>query len=177
MMNVSPENMLYEELRLDGTGVAEVTSDYSSSATPFYVEPSSGEVWVVRRMIGSYQDASGGTMSEYGNLGDPLTTGITMKIFNSSADIKVLNATPVLSNGHWGAKCYDVDQKTWGQGDELFVFRWSFFKDVPEGIILDSALGNRLGFVAEDDFEGLVSHHFEIRGYKVAPPHALVDIG
>lgn len=171
-MFVSPEKMLYEQLLLNGSGTSQITSDYSSSATPFFVQPPNDETWVIRRMIGSYQDAGGGTMSEYGNLGGALATGIRMKVYDDSVDLKILNDF-VKSNGHWGSNCYDVDAKAWGSGDDLFVFRWSFFKDVPEGIVLDGALGHRLGFIANDDFEGLVNHQFNVRGYIVTPTYTV----
>lgn len=142
-----------------------MTADYSVTPAEFYVAPPENEIWLIRRMIASIEDASGATAAEYGNLGLALPNGISPKVYTENGTIlDLVDGDPITTNSDWAENCFDVQLKTWGAGNEKFVIRWSFFKDNETGVLLIGRHGHRLGITANDDFTGLVSHNFHVRG-------------
>lgn len=155
----------YLDTNGDGTGTKEVLN---ANATPveFYIQPPAGETYILTRMIVSMSDS--GTMDSggYGNNGaSPLTNGITVVVERKGSLFYSLTDPdyPVKTNGEWGALCYDVDPRDYGQGDEYINVRWTFAKS-GEDVRLNGNKNDRLVVTASDTLSHLVTHKFLVQG-------------
>lgn len=166
-MATAPRDAIYQFLSTDGAGGGTINAngDYSSTPTRFYIQPPQGEEWTILRMIGEIRDTNGFSAEEYGNLGAALTNGLDVRLVNPSGTIATLAET-LKYNAEWAAKCYDCDIKTWGTGQEILVFRWTFERDVPGGIVLNGDDGEALEIMMRDNLTGLLEHEFHVRGYN-----------
>ena len=154
----------YADTNGDGSGTKSAIGNYSGGQEIFYLQPPVGQVYRVHRLLFSAEDTSGMTAQEYGNLAAPLTNGIEMKIQNDTGTITDLtDGVPIKTNGQWGRKCFDADLKTWGNGDELIVARWTFSKS-GSAIVLSGSRNDRLEILLNDDFTGLISQYFLLQG-------------
>lgn len=157
----------YADTDGDGSGTKNANGDYSGGEEIFYIQPPADESFYVSRLIVSIEDASGFSAAEYGNLAAALSTGVEVRVQDDAGTIiDLTDALPVKTNAGWGALCYDVDLKTWGQGNELLVVRWTFSKS-GQFIKLNGDDGERLEIVLNDDLDGLVGHRFLLQGYRV----------
>jgi hypothetical protein len=148
----------------NGTGTKNANGDYSSSAEVFYLQPPAGVAYRVHRMIVSLEDTTGMTAQEYGNLAAALGNGVEIMVKDDSGTVADLtDGIPVKTNAQWGRMCYDVDVKTWGQGDELLVARWTFAKS-GAAIVLNGNHNGRIEVLLNDDLRGLISHYFLVQG-------------
>lgn len=162
----------------DGTGTFNAVGDYSLTAERFYIQPALNQIYELSRMMIMIQDTGSFDADLYGNnIG--LTNGINLEVKQGGPEGGVLipmTPVPIMNNSQWGANCFDVDVKAWGDGDEVLVARWSFSKDVITtnissnigGITLNGALRQCLVITLNDDFSSLNDHTFAIRGVITA---------
>lgn len=145
-------------------GSNNANGNYSGAETFFTVAPGASEVYRIHRMVVTIEDTSGFTAQEYGNLGFALTNGVSVQIRNAGGLVKNLtNGNPVKTNAQWAGLCYDADLKTWGSGDELLAVRWSFDRSGAP-LRIDGAAGEYFAISLNDNFSGLVDHHFFLQG-------------
>ena len=148
----------------DGTGTKNAIGNYAGGQEIFYIQPPTGVVYRVHRMLVSYEDAAGMQAQEYGNTGAALTNGIQIRIQNDTETLSdITDGVPIKTNAHWGRMCYDVDVKSWGSGDELLCARWTFAKS-GAAIVLDGSRNERLEILLNDSFTGLISQYFLLQG-------------
>lgn len=149
----------------DGTGGFNANGDYSSTEEIFYIQPPSDKVYCIQRMIGMIEDSNNMRAEYYGDMGVALTNGITVRVSNNNGVIlDMTNGHPIKRNAEWGQFCYDVDLKSWGTGNEFILIKWDL--SLPEqSLFLTGANGDKLELILNDDFSGLVSHHFVIEGH------------
>ena len=159
----------FADLNGDGTGVYDLTGDYSGVADIAYVQPPAGSILRLTRMIIYIRDNGQFNASNYGNRAT-LTNGISVRVQNDSGTILNLTAQEtVVTNAGWGSNCYDVDLKEWGSGDKMLMARWTFER-AGYPIRLDGDNNERFEIVLNDDFTDLVNHAFNLQGYwEVAP--------
>lgn len=150
----------------DGTGATTANGDYSLSAQDFKITAPSAYRYEVERLIVSVYDTAGMQAQEYGNLGAELTNGIEILVLNASDEtiLDVTDGRPIVRNSDWGARCYDVDVKSWGSGNEMLVARWTLAK-AGAGLLLKQ--GQSLAVRLNDNFTGLIGHTFEVQGLIV----------
>lgn len=149
----------------DGGGTKNATGNYSGAAQTFSLAPPLGTVYRVARLIISLEDTQTMAAEEYGNLGSALTNGITIRIHNGTSTVlDITDGVPIKTNAHWGAKCYDVDVKTWGNGQELLCARWTFTQ-AGQYLRIDGTQSEELQVVLNDDFTGLITQYFFAQGY------------
>lgn len=152
----------------NGTGDFNANENYSSGGlgqTIFRIAPGAGEVFRVSRMLVGVYDSSGMQCQEYGNLGSALTNGVVVRVHNGSSTlIDLTDNLPIKYNGQWGALCFDADVKSWGNGNELLVVRWTFTNS-GQYIRLDGDNNEELQIVLNDDLSGLIEHTFTVQGY------------
>ena len=163
----------YFSRHLTDTGLKAGTKDMSSDHSggggdEFYVIPRPGESRLhVARMIAYYEDAAGGTAAEYGNIGAALSNGITVWLKNDTETITdITDGDPVKTNAGWAAHCYDAQRLDWGNGNDMFVVRWTFTKGgqyIPVGDIDNE----RFGVTINDSLVGLVTQVIKVQGYVV----------
>jgi hypothetical protein len=74
---------------------------------------------------------------------------------------------PVKTNADWKTKMFDFDVFDIGIGDNYAVGRWTFAKAGTALRLVGRPDGtsDRLVFRLNDDFSGLVEHHFLVQGY------------
>ena len=148
----------------DGTGTKNANGNYASEAEIFYCQPGATEKIAATRMLVSVEDTNGFIAEEYGNLATALTNGVTVRVSDDNGVIVDLtDGIPVKYNAQWGALCYDVDVKTWGNGNELLVARWTFQK-AGDFLNLDGSYNERVEVVLNDNLTGLISHYFLLQG-------------
>ena len=148
-------------------GVAiDAIADYSLTPRYFAFTTRESGVVEVQRMIVTIRDTAGFQAEEYGNLGSELTNGLNV-VKRDGDNNEVLNLTPqsIKSNAEWASYCYDADIKTWGNGDEFLLVRWTFGKS---GSPLKLKFGDSIAVRVNDDLQGLVSHRFLIQGQRLA---------
>lgn len=152
----------------NGSGTKNANGNYSGAGlgeTIFKIQPAAGSVYRIARVIISIRDASGFQAEEYGNLAAALSTGIEVRVQNDSGTlIDLTDGIPITTNAAWGELCYDVDLKTWGNGDEFLLVRWTFSRSGTTPQLVGDR-NERLEFVLNDDLSGLVSHYFLAQGY------------
>jgi hypothetical protein len=144
-----------------------VTGDYSDGglgSTIFKIAPLDGEVYVISRLLGYYEDVGAFDTDKYGN-NITLTNGITMEYDWRNEVIQLIADGPIKTNGNWAATCYDVVQQAFGLGNEYLSFRWTFQKTC-EVIRLDGSKGEELRMIFHDDFSDLEVHQFQIQGFQ-----------
>lgn len=151
----------------DGSGDNSYVGDYSVTPKTLYLTPGpnvgSGSTIQLHRMIISIMDGNGMTATEWGNLGSALTNGLEFKVLRKGVDQGIFAGINPKSNASWGALCFDVDIKTWGQvpTDDILVARWTFAKS---GAPIRLHYGDEFQINLNDDFTGLVKQHFLVQG-------------
>lgn len=151
---------LYLDSIGDGTG----TKDMATTPDVYLLECATDKRLIIERMLISYQDAGGGTVEEYGNLGAALTTGIEVKLVdeNDNVLIDLTDGVPVQQNGHWSRQCFDAARLDWGAGEDLFIVRWTFSK---AGRPIFMERGDRFEFQINDSLVNLSNHYVNVQGY------------
>lgn len=150
----------------DGSGVKNANLDFNSTPDIFFIQPPSGVIYKIHRLIVSVEDTNGYIAAEYGNIGSVLSTGITVRVQDGSGTIVDLtDGEKIKSNADFGKFFFDVDLKTYGAGDEMLVARWTFTNHgVP--LRLDGTTNERLEVTLDDDLTGLLGHFFMVHGYE-----------
>jgi len=150
----------------DGTGDFQAIGDYSVTPTDFFIQPASGEIFILHRMLVMIEDSSGMAARDYGNIANGLTNGIAIGTFRDGVLVNQLTQnTPILTNGEWARPCHDVDLKTWSTGNEVLTVRWTFEKS-GKPITLNGGKKESFRVTLNDDLTGLVEHTFHVQGYK-----------
>jgi len=148
----------------DGTGLIDATGDYSAAEEIFYIQPPAGSVYRIARMLVHVEDSGTIDSGKYGN-GIVLTNGITVRSKDDTGVIvDYCGGHPIIVNQHWAMMCYDVTRSNYGAGNEHLNARWTFSKS-GQFMRLVGDNNERLEIVFNDDFTGLVAHHFTIQGY------------
>jgi len=148
----------------DGSGGKSFTADYSSAQGIAFIQPAASEVMILERMLVTIEDTTGFAAADYGNITDGLTNGIQVRVQDDSGTVADLtDGVPITTNANWATFCYDADLKTWGNGNEFIMVRWTFGKSgVP--VRLSGNKNARLEVLFDDDLRGLVSHNFLVQG-------------
>jgi hypothetical protein len=149
----------------DGTGQKNARGNYAGSNASMMLKPASGTVFHLTRMLVYIRDTGSFDAEDYGN-GITLTAGI--EVFIKDANGTIVNLTdsvPIMNNGSWSRICYDVNQESYGTGDEYLAARWTFAKAGQE-ISLDGSKGEYLEVQLRDNLSNLVEHRFTVQGYN-----------
>lgn len=147
----------------DGTPTG--VKDMSTTADEYFLKDASATL-LISRLIVSYRDGGGGTVSEYGNLNAALTNGILVQVRGrDGVTVKqdLLDGEPVKTNGDWARFCYDANRLDWGSGDDYFVVRWTLAKS---GEALTLEPGQRLSMIIQDDLTNLTEHYCLAQGIR-----------
>ena len=154
----------YLDTNGDGTGTKTAIGEYQAGAEIFYIQPPTGQVYRLSRILPFVEDAGTFDSGSYGN-GITLTNGITVRVQNDSGTIVDLtDGLPVKLNTHWARLCYDLTISKFGTGNEYLHARWTFAKS-GQMIRLVGDNNERLEVVLHDDFSDLVSQYFMVQGY------------
>jgi len=161
--------MLHPRHRIDGFlsngSTTSAVGNYASAVERFIWTPLTNRTAHIYRMIVTIEDAGAFDAAKYGN-NITLTKGIQVVVRNVADDSQVHNlaAGVIKTSGDWGARCFDVDVKKWGTGNEILVVRWTFARAGSPIALNDSMY---LSVELNDDFSNLVNHRFLIQGEYV----------
>lgn len=151
----------------DGTGT--INSAVNGSVTPvlFKISPPSSGLIEVHRMMVIVRDDGAFSAATYGNK-VALTNGMQVGIYDDTTGDIIQDYTlggPIKDNADWGEHCYDVDLKTWGQGDQFLLVRWTF---ALAGITPTLVAGSNrcLGVKVRDDLSSIVYQRFKVQGFR-----------
>lgn len=151
----------------DGTGEKSAIGDYSpvgSGQTSFFLQPASGTVCRISRLIIQIEDNSAIFSAEnYGGIASPLSSGIQIFVPINGTSSDLTDGLPIKANAHWGRFCYDINFSSFGTGNNFLSARWTFAK-AETFIRLVGDLNQRLEIVLNDDLSDLVSHTFLVQG-------------
>ena len=150
----------------DGSGTKQAIGDYSSGED-FKITPPSGQIYRITRLVVFIEDTRTFDPNKYGNLGDALGNGISIKTKNANGDIKDLtDGIPITNNAAWGRVCYDATVSNYGgtPANEALHVRWTFAKS---GTVIRLVGDNGEFLAAElsDNLTGLIEHTFLVQGY------------
>lgn len=146
------------EFLKDGSNI-NANSNYSGSVTDFKYVANENNTKITR-MIVFIRDTGGGIdVTKYGNITGGLNIGIKTYIKPSGqAKIYLHSDLPIMSNGNWGAICYDSEIR-----DTIVSVRWTFNKSGTSLILQNQ---DEFGVELNDDLSGLNEHYFLIQGNK-----------
>ena len=157
---------VFRHLDTNGDGSGSPDGNVAGGRTLF-IQPPAGTVYLIHRMLIKVQDGGVWTADGFGS-GNALATGIRVYLAQNGVEkLDLLDGQPVKTNGGWGGVCYDVELKTWGNGDSFLVVRWTFSKaGIP--VMLDSRTQDQLVVALADDLSGLEELHFFVQGHQPA---------
>lgn len=142
--------------------------DGSSVAVPFFTGPLKDK-WSIHRMIVIIEDNAVITADNYGGL-SALTNGITVKVTESGATgpviVDLLDGSPIKNHVGWAAHTFDMQDQTFGSGNNFVAVRWTFSHG-GRPLILDSFRNEKLVVTINDNLSTLVSHQFQIQGHEM----------
>ena len=147
----------------NGTGTKNANGNYSGSVGTeiFYIQPASGVVFQIRRLIAVVVDGTGGNDTEYGNLGAALTAGVTVRVQDGSGTILDLtDGDPVAANRDW-YRIADVTIAAFALSNDVLQAVWDF----SPRLRLEGGSSERLEVVLNDDLTGLTEHYFIVHGF------------
>lgn len=151
----------------DGTGTTNAAGDYSGGVTNFLIAPPAGDIYAINRMIVQIRDAGTIDAGSYGN-NLTLANGILVQYHDNSGLVTDLTSgIPIETNADWGRVCYDVQEVSFGSGDNYIGIRWTFGKSGAP-LVLKGDEGDELRVVLNDDFSELTGHYFMVQGYRGA---------
>lgn len=171
-----PEDAIYKWMDNVGDGSGYSNMNHENSASAAFAAYVATENCLIERLIVSMEDTTGMQAQEYGNLGSALAVGWKFLVLDESSATAcdLTDGVPITTNAEIGQTCYDVDVKSWGSGNELLLARWTFTR-AGQAIFLPK--GYRVKVPLADDFTGLISHRFQVQGYKYWRSGAKMDSG
>lgn len=103
---------------------------------------------------------------KYGN-NITLTNGIKCQLENDRGEMtaSLINGGLIYTNADYARYAEELKLVNWGSGNEIMVVHFEFYNQWGTPIYL--AKGHSLIAILNDDFTGLVSHEFSLRGKKV----------
>ena len=148
----------------DGTGNISGTADYSSATTDFKFVPGPNDIIRINRMLIAVVDTQPFNADLYGK-DIVLTNGISVTKKNASGVVQDLtNGQPIMTNAAWGHVGFDVNNLSFGAGNQHLVVRWTF-ANVGQPLRVDGTKGEFFAVTLSDNFTGLIEHLFNIQGY------------
>ena len=161
----------------DGTGTIEMSDDFSNASgatgkTRFYIQPPEDEKYFLERMLVVIRDAQGISVEKYGAIAGGLTNGIRLDIRSQGKIVDdPLGGQTIQTNVDWARYSgVDVEDKTWGTGDDFISVRWTWGAGAGP-VELDGRSAMRLTVTCEDDMSGLVSQTMFVQGTSDKTPH------
>jgi len=148
----------------DTNAIGNYGATTSSVPTHFWYEAT--EDTRIERMMVEIEDTSGMAAADYGNITGNLSEGIQIKHFAKDGVTELHDFTSqasIVSNADWAKYCYDVDIKTWGNGNDFLFVRWTFRR---AGTPIRLQVGEHFAVLLHDDFSGLIQHKFLVQGYR-----------
>ena len=163
MENTPKERALYQNVSSngDGTGTTELIG---AAAADYYVRPSPGEKFTLKRLNMVQIDANFNAATGYG-AGAALTNGITVTVEGDNGVIVNYTPIPIKKTYDW-ALLSGVDASSINAaGADVNIVRWTFSKGCGD-IVLDGAKGEFLKVSFGDAMNFMTSLAIQVQGCK-----------
>lgn len=146
------------------TAATNLILDWSSTDGAAWIEPPTGQMLEVHRMITHVGDTGAMDADNYGSTANALANGLSLIIERDGVEIFDLNDYHrVTRNSDWSHFAYDVNLDDFGTGINFIKSRWTFTK-FGNPILLRDARKDKLKMVLRDDFTFLDEQHFVVQG-------------
>lgn len=155
----------YLDTNGDGTGTKEAIGNYSVTPDTFFIQPATNEIMNIGSLL---LHVAGGTafgISEYGNIGTPLTVGVVINITINGSTIAFTNSHPLKSNGDLMHIANSFDIHAFKNLETSIAARITN-EAFGTGLILKGYTNDKLEIILNDDFTTLTSHDFIVTGFK-----------
>lgn len=151
----------------DGSGVKNAIGDYSSTPTKFLIKSKPGEMFFINRLLVSIEDDKTCDAEVYGSMASALTNGVEIKeTANDALVVDITDGLPIKTNGEWGRICSSLEVKDWGPTAAYdYIQVCVTFGKCGQPLFIDGDSKEQLEIILNDDFSGLVAHHFMVQGY------------
>ena len=166
-----PNSKLFSEfLSINGEDNTHSITNANATLTTFSIAPAAGKVLELNRILITVQDSGVIDATDYGAIAGGLTNGMTLSVHDADGLKYLLTDShkPIKTNVDWGAYCYDVEDKSWGTGDNFLVARWTFAKS-GKPVYLRGDRSERLVLETADTMSALVEHLVLAQGYYITP--------
>lgn len=159
----------------DQTGLTNAIGDETPGE--FFIQAQPGQQLVIARLIVYIEDGVTGKFDpgKYGDIA-ALPNGIKVQVRESDDEVinDLTNGHAIHTNGQWQQVCFDVSVLDNNSTMSLAV-RWTYDKSIPQGygeeghtpIVLNP--GQKFSVIVNDNFTGLLSHHFLVQGVETVP--------
>jgi len=153
----------YKKMWLDTDDqILDMAVNGSVTEQRFVIKPNAGEVIRIHRLITYVQDTGTFDTDKWGN-GIVMVNGMKIELKQNGVVNDLTGINPIRTTGEFQAIQYDLDHKTFGQGDEYIVSRFSFSKaGQPIRLIGDN--GDELVVVIRDDLSALTKQTITAQG-------------
>jgi hypothetical protein len=144
----------------NSTGSKMATGTYAA-ATSFYLQPPTGAVYDISRLIVSVEDSAVITSNLYGAVASP-TTGVVIRRVSGSTIITLTDGISLTSNIAWRRFCEVTQTNNAGTTNQL----QAICKFDGALLRLSGDQSEKLEVVLNGDFSGLEGHYFVAEGFK-----------
>jgi len=104
----------------------------------------------------------------YGDLAGALTNGLLLRSRTAAGAIVVdtLGGFPIKENHHFAHFFTTITNRSFAASNFDVTFTMYMFTDFTKGVQLNGAIGDYFELYANDNFTGMVDHHFVIKGVR-----------
>ena len=150
----------------DGSGTTNAIGNYAVP-TSFFIQPPTDIVYEIALLEFHISDAGKFGQTEYANLGAALSTGIIVKTSDDVGDIFIItNGEPIKTNDDYFHIATLLNLHDWGGVDDTLFVTLNFVDRYGSPLLLDGDQNQKLEIILEDNFAGLIDHHFIASGIK-----------
>ena len=150
----------------DGTGTKNSAVDHSSAQGIYYLQPPTGEIYHITRLLITIRDTNKLVEGKYGDtLDNTAGDGIQVRVQDDSGTIiDLTDGVTVKQNEDWEIFAHDATVDATTNGKKTGNARWTFAKG-GTNLRLDGNKNQRLEMVLDDNFSTLVAHYACAQGY------------
>ena len=152
----------------DGTGVVNAVGDYTATTETFFIQPAAGEIFEIEKLLIHIVDSGALPATVYGGLGAALDPGINIVVTNEGSIARSVVPGLITANDelqHVGNGGFALTNFT--GGIDAITATLDFVKIMRAPLILDGDQDHKLEVILDDDdFTGLVDHHFIVHGRR-----------
>ena len=148
----------------DGLGTYNLNGNYAATATDFYYKATSQ--YDIHSLLVVISDNATFNQIDYGAIVGGVTNGVKLFIrpAGSAADIALLSGVAVKQNFEWLSLTHETRLTQFSGTPQTLMMNFDIFTDYGKPITL--GVGDKFIVRLNDDFTGLISHTFGLRGIK-----------
>jgi len=147
----------------DGSGTKNAVGNYATTPQTFQIVVPAGKGYTIESMTIHLSGATNFQILGYGSINAGLTNGVVLQAVVGGVTLNFDDGAPFKTNDDLGHISANVNHVTYsGTGDSLVVQ----FQVSDYGVPLTLNPGDSLQVVLHDNFTGLSSQHFIVKGYS-----------